>query len=409
MSLRWITLFVLTAVLALRAQNSQISLTFNELEPFIKENSPQWKFVEQNIDLEEQAGQIDMQWTNPDLAFQFENVSKNETHLKETTLSVEKNFEMPWIYFKRRKSWTDRLQAASFKAKEQWNGFMADMRSGYIELSLLENQNRLLKNMKSVLESISATAKNRYKEGAISGLEQSLIQMTLFNIESAILQLSQRTLDLENEWKSLAGIKQQNTLDLQSEIVFIPVSQNDELFSKAILDTNVGLMARQYYQKALEKKIDLEKMKLFPDFTLGGGYKEISPGFKGYVIGMSLPLPLLNQNKPQVEKRRLEFSRFQIESEIYRKQLNRRIKAKQQIILAYESALRNISAQTKDKFTDLDQISTSYEEGWISLSDMLNAIKIYYDFIHDYNNQLINYYDAIFQLESFIGQRFIKL
>ena len=80
MSLRWIGLFILTTVLAVKAQNNQIVLTFDALESFFKENSPQWKIIEQSIDLEEQARQIDMQWTNPDLAFQFENVSKNETH-----------------------------------------------------------------------------------------------------------------------------------------------------------------------------------------------------------------------------------------------------------------------------------------------------------------------------------------
>jgi hypothetical protein len=408
-SLRWISLFVLVAVLVLRAQNSQIGLTFEELEAFLKENSPQWKLFEQNISLEKESIQIDMQWTNPQFAFQFEDVSDNGTHLKETALTLEKKFEMPWIYSKRRQSWIDQLHGASFTGQQLWNVFLAKMRSGYVELALLDNQERLLKNMKSVLEIISGTANSRYSEGAISGLEQNLIQMTLFNIESAIVQLSQRRLDLENEWKSLAGIAQEKTLDLQSKIVFLPVSQNEELFSKSVLETNVGLLAREHYQRALEKRIDLEKMKVLPDVTFAGGYKEISPGFKGYTLALSMPIPLLNQNNPQIEKQQIEFSRYQIESDIYRNQLTGQVKAKQQMILAYESALQNISEQTKNKLADLDQIITSYQEGWISLSDMLNAIKIYYDFIQDYNNQLINYYLVIFQLESLIDKRFIKL
>ena len=232
MSVKWITVISLLFIIPVTAQDKNLTLSFNELEEYLKQNSPAWLQSRRELILQQKTGDIDLQWSNMDINFEYEKLTFNDLSLSETTLLLEKRFEMPWIYSKRSQQWENILLAAEFQADDNWNTFVKKMRAGYIELALLKKQNQSLNNLKSVLLEISSTAENRYKEGMMSGFEQSLVQKTLFLTESALIQISQRYLDLETHWKILAGIENQRSLNLITDIYFIPVSRLlDSLFN----------------------------------------------------------------------------------------------------------------------------------------------------------------------------------
>jgi hypothetical protein len=52
----------------------------------------------------------------------------------------------------------------------------------------------------------------------------------------------------------------------------------------------------------------------------------------------------------------------------------------------------------------MESIQTSYQEGWMTLTEMLNAIELQTDGIQAFYKQLTDYYRSLFQLEAIIGK-----
>jgi outer membrane protein TolC len=407
--LRWFILITLCGQMVAVSQEQRHALKFSELESFLKINSPQALLLQQDLQRTERDRDIDLQWSNPEIGFEMENVSDGTDRITEKTVSLEKNIEFPWIQAKRRQIWRAKVQSANSLYQEQWRAFVADMRSGYVELDALDKQDRLLVSLKDILGTTSQVVKERYHEGTISGLDHNLLQMVLLNTESATIELMKYRLQHENEWKIKAGIDIEQEVKRQTEIEFVPVLEEKIQTIVVDIDTIPGMAARYARHSASKADLSKEKMNLMPEMTLAGGYKEISQNFKGFVIGMSMPLPLLNLNRPQVEKKRIDLSSQQTDLQMYRKQLAGEIKINRQLIFNYQVLLKKMTERYAEEGNNLQQIISAYREGWISLTEMINAVQIYYQFVTSYHQQLVQYYRTVFQLEAITGQKYVLI
>ncbi|MFC2083704.1 TolC family protein [Bacteroidota bacterium] len=392
--------------LSLNAQ--EIDLTFNELESFLTNNSPQVKILENDYELNAIEKQIGLQWSNPEFNFELEDIKNDFQNEREIALTLNKRFEFPWVYSKRTEYWEARLQAAEFLKRERYNSFLTEMKSGYAELKLLENQHSRVNKIKSILESISQTAMNQYEEGTISGLDQNLIYMSLFNVETAIIRLREQMLSLESEWKSLAGIESEEGVNLKTTIIFKKIDWG--LLDEAVKNPQkyLSIQSGLHKEKSLQYHVELENSNLFPDFGIGGGYKNVTPNLNGFVFEFSLPLPLLNQNKPQLQKRQIEFDSFKKNFKQFRNHILRKVSVLSNTIKANEYAIEKLYKNEMNGIEQLEQIISSYKEGWISLNELLNSIEIYFEFIQTSNEQLINYYRSAFKLEAIIGKSLVS-
>jgi len=386
----------------------QTNLSFENLELFVQTNSPQIKLIEKKYQLDDSERRIDLQWTNPDFNFEYENVKNDFSSEKEMVFTLNKTFELPWTYSKRKDYWESKLAASELGRKERYNFFIAYMKSGYVELKMLENQQLQANKIKTILTTISQTANDQHTEGAISGLDQSLIQMALFNVESAILKLTEQALSLESEWKSLAGIKNEDLINLNSEIFFKKI--NFDLLSEIALNQNnyITLQTRFLKQKSLQNNLELEEMNWLPQFSIGGGYKSVNQDLTGFVLQFSLPLPVLNQNSPQIQKSKIELETFNYDFLQYRNQISGKVNVLSRVIRAHESVLEKLNSAGSKPIDQLDQIISSYEEGWTSLNDLLNSLSIYFDFIQSSSEQLIHYYLSVFELEALSGKSLVS-
>lgn len=409
MSLIRLIVLICAGFLPALGQSGLQSLEFAHLEEFLKSGSPKWKMLGQETDMARAEGDIDLQWSNFSFDYDLEKVSNSESRITESTFGLTKNFEMPWIFIKRNAMWDDRFAAANSLREDQWNMFMADMKAGYVELALLEEQTQILEHIRTVLQNIAGTAQVRHAEGSLSGLEQNLIRMALFTTEAEISELNQRHINLAAQWKLMAGIDPDIVLQLPTAVRFKGVSKEIEQADFDRFEQNPRLTAADHTRLAARKMLEIEEMKIFPDLTVSGGYKQITDQFEGYVLSLSVPLPLLNQNRAQVFRQRSELARSITEYDLIRARIRGQINAQKQAVLSIESTLSNHVAEKQGDFSNLDQISLSYKEGWLSLNDMLNSIKVYYDYIQSYNQQLLKYYQSIFVLEALTGQDLISL
>lgn len=406
MSMRWVYTIALI-MLFYSMNNAQTKIAFDELERLLKTKSPQMNIINGGYEISVKEREIDLQWSNPEFEFEMERIKFGTVNETESVYSFSKSFEFPWIYSKRKDVWDSKLKAASYEREKNVNAFLAEMKTGYVELKLLADQQNDVNEVKTMLKKISQTASNQHDEGAISGFEQNLIQMSLASVESAIIELSARRTSLEYQWKAMAGIDKQTAVELTSDIKFM--SPNPALLDEAVtrFENYAGINAHHQTAEATKNEAELEGMSFLPELSLSGGYKTISPDAKGFVLGVSVPVPLLNQNGALKELKQIEYEIHEKEFEQYKAHLAGEVNTLIQSIEAYQNSLRKYFSDENKLSKGLDQITVSYTEGWISLSDMLNAVEIYFGYIESVNEQLINYYKAVFTLESISGKSLI--
>jgi len=394
-------------VLPVFSQSDIIDISFEGIPEFINTHSPIVKMIDQAYNLKKAERKSNLTWSNPLVDYSQEVIQDNILNEKEHFLVLSKQFEMPWIYTSRRKSWHFLMESAAYQKKEQLNNFIGDIKGGYVEIKLLEEQINRLEIFKHLLADVAKIAQHQAEEGAISEIDQQLIQMTLFNINSDLVQLVQKKYSIENQWKSKIGVDETNNLLLTTKIDFKSIKTESPGFYLASIPTTLGILHRENLKNALQKQIQVAKRSWLPYVNLAGGYKKVEPNFEGYTFGLSLPIPILNTNRAQVNKFQIELELFDNELLLYRLELNSQIKTKLNMINTYLMALQKNSSQFKSIEDVMENIVFSYQQGSLSLIDVLNSTQIYTEGIQNYYEQLIAYYRSIFEFEAVIGKTLI--
>lgn len=387
------------------SKDETVVINFDGLVKFAIKQSPVVRIIEQTYGLTETERNMDLQWTNPEFNYSQEDAGGQ----MEQYLTLSKQIEMPWVYTRRRKSWEAQLESAEYKNEDQIRRFISDLKSGYIELKLLGTQLEHLNRLKDMIVNVSDVAQDQLIEGTLSGVDQYLIQMTLVNI-NARLQLIERTKQsVKSRWKADMGISASAQLQLLTDIHFQPVELESIDHYQSLIPNTPGYRQRQMKKVAIQSRIQMERRSVIPRFSLFGGLKKLEQDRDGYLAGISIPLPVFNQNRSVIQKQRIELKITDSEFERYQQILQGQIKTLVLTIQNLGAALKMAETYFNEDQNMIDSIQTSYQEGWMSLTEMLNAIQIQTDGIQQFYNQLTDYYRSLFQLEAITGQTLVTL
>ncbi len=160
------------------------------------------------------------------------------------------------------------------------------------------------------------------------------------------------------------------------------------------------MKSRRLTVEALEKEVGLEKGDIFPSISIAGGYKNVDDQFTGFVLGLSMPIPLLNRNSGGIDRATAEHRKAQAELDLYEtareRHLSRLMLAARDeagLLKQYHGDFALIEEHIKD-------LALSYREGWIDLGDFLEGIRTYAEGIESYFDMLEDYNDIVFELEG---------
>jgi hypothetical protein len=394
-------------VVPLFSQSNTIDISFDEIKEFINTHSPIIKLIEQAYDLKESERRLNLTWTNPSIDYSQEVIRNKGFDDKEHFLVLSKQFEMPWLHFARRKSWHYFMESANYQKKDNYNNFVSNIKSGYIEIKLIEEQINRLKRFNQVIDDIAKIAQHQMEEGAISGINHQLIQMTQFNIDAKLIELAKSKHSIENLWKAKIGIDESDDINLSTTIDFKSIAIKSSDYYQALAPATFGIVQRERMKTALQKQIRVQKQSWLPNLTLFGGYKKVEPDFNGYTFGLSLPVPILNINRHQIKKSQVEMGLFENELLLYRLELKSKIDSRLKIINNYLNSLQKNSSRFKTIEQVVENITFSYQQRSVSLTDVLTYAQIYSEGIQNYYVQLTDYYRSIFELEALIGEKLI--
>lgn len=346
-----------------------------------------------------------LQWSNPELNYTREFIENNDFDETEQLLFLSKRFNMPWNYWQEKKVWESDLKAAEFESEQDKRNLLASVQTAYVRLKVLHDLYEKQKALNSMIVELDNTARAKQDEGAISKLESALFSTMIFSLEADIISTQQDFFKANKNFKQLLGIDQSSEVILSTPIIFKTV-QLDSLPEMQLITNNLGLKASEQRLNARKYGISLEKGNILPDLTLSAGYKQINKDWHGYTFGISLPLPILNINGPQIEKQKIK-ERVQNRKTLIFKQS---LKSEAEILIRNIKTTMNLLSKNDNiifSIATIENFKSAYTEGTFSMTEFLNAVNISIQGFNQYTMKVVEYYMAIFELESLIGKQLI--
>ncbi|GAB4328312.1 MAG: hypothetical protein Kow0037_02520 [Calditrichia bacterium] len=400
-------IYLLMLPIYLSAQSQVVEISLTGLNGYLQKNSLIASKLKNELKAEYFRKKSDLKWSNPELEMEYEKLSHNGQTDREAVLLIKKNFTLPWVYWKKKKSWGHRLAAAELTYKSEYSRFIYEMKSDYVQIKILERQLSTLKEIHQLLKSISEKSGEMHAAGTFSGMEQSLLQMALFNLDGTIVQLQNFSRALKLDWKRRAGLTPETEVILTSSIGFpVPLPDSSKLLNLA-LKMNPELQQMQHQINYLKARVNISGMSAVDAVTLGGGYKETGESFRGLVLSASLPLPILNKNGAEIQLAKLTRKQAETDYLLHQQKVQNRVIQLYQQVSGFEHTQENLRLNRPHTPQTIDQIVSSYKEGWSTLNEMLSGIELYQSFLQSHLQLLQDYYHAIFELEYLTGTTLI--
>ena len=381
-------------------QAGTIPIKFSDLEDFSQVRSPRARIIDQQFErtLADRAEQL--QWSNPELAYVREDVDL----LDEYQITLGKRFEVPWAYLKKRSSWKDRITSAELQKAQSTLEHLAELKSGYVRIQLYGEYLIRLGLLKGILTDASHVATTRHTEGHLSGVEDHLVQMTVISLEARHQLAQQLSRETASVWRSAIGLEATDSVSLVTAITYKPVQLESAEHYAGLIESQPGFQAQALLREALSKRAAAERGRFIPSINLYGGYKKIEPKFEGYVAGVSLSLPLFNFNGAAARKYEIESRIVEEETRMNRSNAAGQVRALVQSIAESRLALATVADHFDEDLESFSGLFYSYEEGWMTLNELLNGIQIELNGLKDYYDQLIRYFENLFELEALTGK-----
>ena len=380
------------------------SIKFADLDHYARANSPRAEIIEQEYGRTIAERDEDLQWSNPEIAYNREDVDQ----ASEYQITVGKQIGAPWAYLKKRSSWKDRVRSAEFSKEQSTREHLVTLKSGYVSVWLLDEYLSRLGELKEILSDASHVATARHSEGHLSGVEDHLIQMTVISLNASHQSAMQERRELWAHWLADVGLEPSETVSLATRVSFNSISLKPVGHYAGLIESQPEYMSKSHLAESFTKRASAEKGKFIPSINLYAGLKKIEPDLDGYVAGVSLSLPLFNRNGATARKYQIKSDIARNELQLQRTQAIGQARALRESIAGSQGALSLASPHFGEDTEDFNNLLFSYEEGWLTLNELLNAVQIEVSGLKDYYGQVIQYYQNIFQLEAITGESLVS-
>jgi outer membrane protein TolC len=405
----WLTLAALVLGFSLpgfvtTARATGQSIRFDELEAYVRAQSPRARILAQEL-VKVQAERDDaLQWSNPEITYDHEDLEP----FREWAVTLRKSFVMPFSHSKSREGWTERVHAAELRLDQDVSDLLADLKTGYVFLQLLDAYLTQLEQLEEIVAKASRVAEARHGEGQISGVDKHLIQLSVLALDASRRNALKERKEAAARWHAEIGIPLVEKTVLATPIVYKPVDLASPEEYVALLERRPGVRSRTVMHQALGKQAEAAKPSFVPGFDLYVGYKHIEPVLDGWVAGAALSLPLFDRKAGAA--RRLEADQRIAENKLklYRSRSSDEIASLVHLIEDAGQALSSVAFRPDDGTSVLSSLFFSYQEGRYTLEAFLNAIQIEVTGSRGYYDQLYTYYENIFRLEAFTGAEIVS-
>ena len=345
---------------------------------------------------------------NPEISFYREELSNDLLDFNEWTLAGTLPVNFLWDRWSAVNS-SSALYEAELKNFEQTKlEVITKVRSAYVRYHFIKEINEGWQKAVQLIEKAKHTAQAREEEGEISGYDKQRIQLEYLLYKKNETESRIAVRDAAKELSLLIfpteTFAEFNTEIHQIDYYNIP---DPEILQNIARENRSDLQYSKLLLQSKSSQLSNEQLKIIPDLSVTIGYKKQFGNIDGLVYGFNLGIPLFNRNQGNREIVEAELNQQRLDVESIERRIEYEVINSHNSLLEYTNQLRTI--EEYDFLTTNDIINTaqySYEEGEMSLLEMIDALRAYTDSFKIKNEFLINYYNSLFQLELAVGKEF---
>ena len=320
-------------------------------------------------------------YPNPSVSITHEPLFERGGTQSESYFNLSQRIEWPSLRQARAEARNRMAQTALHQVKVDSLRLAFDVARVYVEAVAAEARREILLSVIEIFREAERVVVARAGEGDVSGYEVRRLRVERARYENALALFD---LSLHDVWRRLAvlilpegeGVEMGPAAPLN-----IPISQLQ--LEEAILAARLHRPEIAFTQELVEAaraSIAEARASRLPSPTFTAGYKRQSDGFKGPLLGIALPVPVLNRNRGLIEARRAELHAAETRLILVERQIEN------DVIRAYEthaSLAVRVELVRDSLLADVGGLlrtaRVSYDEGEMLLVELLDAAEAYRD------------------------------
>ncbi len=251
-------------------------------------------------------------WANPEVGVEAENVAGQGVYKgfdsAEVTYGVTQEFSIGGKISAQETIAGFGLEIASLESQAATLDVIRDVTTAYAEAVAAEENVRLATEQKELAEDVLQSVSVRVGAAAAPLMQKSRAEVER---STATIALDKANRERTITYKNLAALMGEPmpvfTLDHSA---FYAVTKLDSVALDEKLKANPDIVRLNASLEQSKGKLDLEKANAIPDPRLNVGVRDFQgSGDQAFVVGVSLPIPIFNANRGNIDKARSEVSR----------------------------------------------------------------------------------------------------
>ncbi|HIE65912.1 MAG: TolC family protein [Nitrospira sp.] len=346
---------------------------------------------------------------NPEIGITIENMAGSGafsgTDEAETTIQLSQVIELGAKRFARTQAATRQRDLTGWEYEIKRMEVFTRVSKAFTAILSAQERLILIEEVLRIGRQVVETVSARVDAGKTSPVEEIKVKVALASIQIKLERAKRALIVSRQHLGATWGNTDPFFKRAKGRLSFVSGIPSQEKLMQS-LTQNPELARWSAELSSRQALIVLEKSKAIPDLNISGGLRRLSgPGEDVFVVGLSFPLPLMNQNQGGILEARHELARAE--------EARRAVEVRINIALtdAYNrlataraelSALnRNVLPGAQETF---DAMSEGYRLGKFSLMDMLDTQRTISDVKSQHLDALTDYHMALFDLEQLIGE-----
>ena len=400
------------ALLPFTALAQTDSLTLDQAVRSVLANNIRGKAASQNVHYQEQIKKASGELPKTEINFMY---GQYNSILKDNNVTITQSIPFPTVLSTRNAYNKALVETSKARQRSTENELIYQIKSLCFEVYYLYGKKRILLQQDSLFSVLNNSVTRRYQIGDGDKLQVIKTSAQLSEIKNAIHQVNADIEIAESSIQALLNSASKvHIKDSRHAILSLP------LVDSADANSNPNVQIMKYQLEVADRLKRMERAKALPDFKIGYftqtlvGVQTVNgqdqffgkdKRFNGVQIGVGIPLwflPHASQVKAQ------DYAKRQAESELQQS----RIDWWAQLQMAHQQALKQKKRldylQTEGLPMSLliqEQSIKSFQQGEISLMELLLNINQALTIKESYLKSLLDYNQSIINIEFLIGQR----
>lgn len=338
---------------------------------------------------------------DPELFVEYEGMPQGNYEFKEYEVrkfGLAQGFDFPLnTLFKGQRHSASKREAKG-EYWQQRNKLIRDVKQSFYRVVLLKKQNALHEDIYHITRENLDKARIRVLAGESSPYDTLKMRVDLAEADNQVTASKKSLAVARNELSNLMGLDQLETIQVQGELFFQPITfQRDSLHNLATKHHPVLVSAQAYVDQnnanrslAWGSLLPSIHMKYFRMHFPHSGESEAWGG----ELGISLPLWFFLKGQGSIRSATYSLDAARLQKLSVQRQIKLDVGRALSDLEVAERQVANYQENTLQEVEELVRIATrSYEEGEMSYLEMAEALRTM-------NRIKLGYYDAIFQYLS---------